>query len=1180
LIAAVLLAPLSITSGARAIESEAKPVPLNLALDKPATASGSQAGHDPADAVDGDASTRWCAADAGLGYWWQVDLGKREDLTGCQIHWESGGGRYEHRIEGSADGNAWSMLVDATAVTGDATPQHQSHAFRAAGVRFVRVTVTGLRPGSWASFFEFEVYGRQTVDPATAAARKRAGLLREIKTPDGLRVTVFAAPPDVAYPVCLAAALTGEVFVAVDANGSLDQKTGRGKIIRCRDLDGDGVADEFKTFAEVDSPRGMVWADGTMYVQHPPFVRAFHDDDRDGVADRNEVLVDGIGFDLKFRGADHTTNGMQLGIDGWLYVAVGDYGFLNAKGTDGASVQLHGGGVVRVRPDGSGLEVVSRGQRNIYDVAVSPTLDLFTRDNTNDGDGWDVRLSHVVHTGHYGYPSLFKHFPDEIVQPLAIYGGGSPTGSVYLNELGLPGGLGRSLYTCDWGRNTVYRHPLQASGASFKAEQEVFLELPRPIDMEVDGQSRLYVASWRNGGFNYGGPDVGYVVQVVNPEHQPAPVPDLKRADLLAELRSDSHVRRLAAQREILRGDDGSSHAGPLEALALGDASIESRVAAIFTLAQVRAPGWQDALIRISAAEAVRAFALRALADDIGAAAEVPAGPFVAALSDANPRVRLQAAVALGRLGKAEAIEPLIPLVADADPVVAHTAINALVALKAVEPCFAAIDRAQTSLIPGLMRVLQAQHDPRVVDSLIQRLDRTTDPSLRRSFLRALARLVHREAVWESGWWGTRPDTSGPYFNAVTWEESDRILEALRKSLAAADPATLRFLLVELQRHKVGLPEATPILLDLAAKDVSFRTVATELLVDRPKLPPEAVPLLADAAGSAAQDAGLRARALGALYRSGNQEGIDAAVGVLAVLGEGDDVPAELARAREDFLRDARHAGRVDYFRQLAVAPTVGNPDEQARRELGFGVLLQVATSRQSPAEAAIAAAGAIEEGWSRPDTTTALLRAIGRGKSETYAYQVKAHLADDRPAVRTAAAAAAAHLDLSDATGDAPDKVTIATLPYEQTLAAATAAKGDVELGERLFLTQGCIACHTVAKSEPPKGPYLGGIGQRYSRSELIESIVKPNAKIAQGFVTHYFVTKKRERIDGFIVREAGDEVEVRNVAGVSVVLKNADVIRKGTLQTSIMPEALTDNLTPHALASLAAYLESLKAE
>ncbi len=74
-------------------------------------------------------------------------------------------------------------------------------------------------------------------------------------------------------------------------------------------------------------------------------------------------------------------------------------------------IKNRGGGIVRIRPDGTGLEIVSRGQRNIYDVAVSPTLDLFTRDNTNDGGGWNVRLSYVPPGAHMGYPDPLHQLP-------------------------------------------------------------------------------------------------------------------------------------------------------------------------------------------------------------------------------------------------------------------------------------------------------------------------------------------------------------------------------------------------------------------------------------------------------------------------------------------------------------------------------------------------------------------------------------------------------------------------------------------------------------------------------------------------------------------------------------------------------------------------------------------------
>ena len=566
----------------------------NLALNKPATADASQ--NDaltPEKGNDGEDETRWCPPDGETGHWWQVDLGKPETLTGARVFWEFDGRAYQYKIEGSADGKTWRTLSDQTGSKDQ--NQDQRLKFRADGVRYVRLTVTGLQEG-WGSFYEFAVFGTKPAPPAQAAARRRrtraSSLLKGIKVPQGWKLTLFAAPPEVHYPTCLAASPTGEVFVGVDENGSLDAKPKRGRVIRCVDKDGDGTADEFKVFAEMDSPRGLVYdaSTGTLYVQHPPFITAHHDDDGDGVADWEEVLVKGIGFDLKFRGADHTTNGMRLGIDGFLYIAVGDYGFVKAVGKDGATAQLHGGGIARVRTDGSGLEVFSTGQRNIYDVAIDPYLNVFTRDNTNDGGGWDVRLSHVIPTAQMGYPSLFVNFNDEIVQPLADYGGGSPCGSLYLQEPGFPPGFGDTLYTCDWGRSIVYRHPLTPNGAGFKADQVPFIEMPRPTDMDVDGNGRIYLSSWKDGGFTYSGQNVGYVIRVTPPGYEPKAFPDLKKAtkeELVKDVASPSTVMRQAAQREILRRGATPRSMQELSRLAISGEQPSRRGSPRFSLSQL-----------------------------------------------------------------------------------------------------------------------------------------------------------------------------------------------------------------------------------------------------------------------------------------------------------------------------------------------------------------------------------------------------------------------------------------------------------------------------------------------------------------------------------------------------------------------------------------------------------------
>ncbi len=813
----------------------------DLARGKPATASSTQSpDHAPVAAVDGNAATRWCANGPTAPQWWQVDLGKPEDLTGIGIVWEQDGVAYRYKVEGSEDGKSWTMLSDQT--RSNERDQDRTHDFLARGIRYVRVTATSLSEDAWASIFEVQVFGTNHVPvPASAAPSTSAhtrprrtgqgGLLGEIKIPPGFDLSMFAQPPDISYPTCLAVSPDGTLFVGVDENGSLDAKPGRGRVVRCIDSDGDGKADRFNVFATMDSPRGVIVDASTLYVLHPPDLTAYHDDNGDGVADRSETLVKGIGFDLKFRGADHTTNGIRLGIDGYIYVAVGDYGFLKAVGKDGTTFPFRGGGVVRVRTDGSGLEVVSRGQRNIYDVAIDPYMNLFTRDNTNDGDGWDVRLSHVVPTGHLGYPSLFKNFADEIVQPLADYGGGSPTGALYLQEPGLTAPYGDALYTCEWGREAIFRHPLEPSGAGFQALQEPFIILPRPTDIDVDGQSRIYVASWRGASFTYAGPNVGYVTRVTQIGRPQSPVPDVKSAPdvgVVSYLGSASSVLRLAAQREILRRANRDVFAPALEGLARASGPLAPRVAAIFTLELLLGPESIDTLVKLCGDAAVREFALRALGDRREHAARVPVRPFVDGLNDSNARVRLQSVIGLGRLDKIEAAPAIVERTADLDPLVAHVAVKALVALSAARACLAALDPATPTLTAGAARALQGMHGHQAVDGLIGKLEQSRDSAIRRLAFAALCRLDHREADYTGDWWTTRPDTSGPYYKPVAWDQTEKIERALGNALNRADSHVASGYMIDLIRNKVELRGAARAL-SISIWPTSSRRLAARL---------------------------------------------------------------------------------------------------------------------------------------------------------------------------------------------------------------------------------------------------------------------------------------------------------------------------------------------------------------
>ena len=1159
----------------RYLKAASNLVPEDLSKGKIAVASSTQStDHNPAAAVDGNPETRWCAEGPSSPQWWQVDLGKPEDLTGVRILWEQDGVAYRYKVEGSEDGKDWTILSDQT--QNNERDQDRTHEFLARGVRYVRVTATALKEGAWASFFEVQVYGTNKVpSPISRAAPslKRAGkdgLLSEIKAPAGFKVSLFAQPPDVTYPTCLAAAPTGEVFVGVDENGSLDARPGRGRVVRCIDSDGDGKADKFNVFAKMDSPRGVIHDDGTLYVLHPPDLTAFHDDNGDGVADRSETLVKGIGFDLKFRGADHTTNGIRLGIDGYIYVAVGDYGFIKAVGKDGTSFQYRGGGVVRVRTNGTDLEVVSRGQRNIYDVAIDPYLNIFTRDNTNDGDGWDVRLSQVVPTSHLGYPSLFKNFADEIVQPLADYGGGSPTGSLYLQEPGLPEPFGDSLYTCEWGREGIFRHPLKPKGAGFLAGQEPFVMLPRPTDMDVDGQSRIYISSWRGAVFTYAGPNAGYVIRVTGPDGPRPAFPNLIAASdeqLVGYLASPSHVLRLAAQRAILRRGNRPGFAKGLEALARTDGPKASRVAAIFTLEQLLGRDSVGPLVNLTHDPNVREIALHALSDRKENATIIPAAPFVSALSDPNPRVRLRAVVGLGRLGKVEAASAVVARTLDEDPLVAHVAVKALVAMNAVDASLAALDKAPRSLGSGAVRALQAMYSPKAVDGLIARLEESRDPATHQLAFKALCRLDHREADYTGDWWTTRPDTSGPYYKPVVWDQTPKIERALGDALKRADPSSAAAYLIELVRNKVELEGASAVDIDLADIDPSARAAVIDILILRPSLPPRSLKFLEEIAGSDKEPPAVRAKVIRGLLRHHARS----LTSVMSTIGHQDTPPPELLDLWREYLRDGNHARHVGEFRKLA------DSNDPGRRELAYAVLLALDTNSRAPAAPRAQANKAIEAAWKTPKAAASLLKAIGRTDSVKYAFQVRNRLKDGNQDVKAAAAFAAARLDLDHAGGSGGGPMISAT-PYESVLAAAIKEKGDPKLGERLFQRQGCIACHTVAPGEVPKGPSLLGISARYSRAELTESILKPSAKIAQGFEPQKIATVDGRTYEGFVVRESGDEIELRDIQGNVSILAKKEIDARAKGDVSIMPTGLVDPLTIQDLASLLAYLESLK--
>ncbi|MFC7338822.1 heme-binding domain-containing protein [Haloferula chungangensis] len=990
--------------------------------------------------------------------------------------------------------------------------------------------------------------------------------------PEGFEMTIFAKPFQVEYPTALTAAADGTVYVSADRNGSLGKDKEVGKVVSCRDTDGDGKADEFFDFVpKIDSPRGGHFVGDTLYLIHPPFLSSFRDTNGDGVSDEHKVLLENIGFGLNHpRGSDHTTNGCRMGIDGWLYIAVGDFGMEGTRGTDGRVVTLHGGGVARVRPDGSQLEVYSYHTRNNCDVAISPYLDMFTRDNTNDGKGWDTRVHHFTNGSEHGYPRLYKNFTSEAVKPLLDVGGGSGTGALYLHEPGFPGEMGDQLYTCDWTTGKIYKHALEPFEASFKAEQEDFMTLARAVDMDVDGESHLYVCDWRGGRFVYAGEGVkvGLVQRLTMPGMKVEAWPDLAKmgdADLVKQVAHRSAVRRLEAQRELLKRGGKPAVADGLVALIKdGELPLYSRVAAIFTFKQLDGAEANAALLENVGDEAIREFVLRAVADRKDQLEGVPSDAFVRGLKDANPRVRLQAVIGLQRLGAKDAASELIALGSETweerlslgageDYRIPHATVQALAGLEAWEACLEAASDPATRAVA--LQALQLMHTDEVVSGLENLLVKEeVDESLRFDLVKTLARLFYTEGEWDKkDWWGTRPDDRGPYFLVSEWSGTPKVKTILERAFAKAPKSEHGRLIEVMAKNRIDisaleLGERDPLMMALGSTELSQGNIA----------------LLTSAALDADRPWEVRLRCYRSLGRGDAAEVLRNRIEILSKWLQEEALGEVAEREVTDFISSPALILEIKTLHQVAV-----KEDDQMSR-IAWRALLSFS---QSPLAKEMFREQALKLVKNNPRQVGFFL-ALQDLKLTGFDEQIAAAIDSDNDTLIQEAKRTKEMLASTAASGG---KI-VAELDAAEVMKAAMEGKGDVANGATLFNRQGCIACHAIDQAAVQKGPYLGSAGSGFTRDYLIESILDPNAVVAQGFQTELLTLKDGSVKMGFVTRDEDGVLEIRDIAGIATEVKIADIAKRDHQSTSMMPPGLASNLTLGEFVDLVEYLASLK--
>ena len=181
------------------------------------------------------------------------------------------------------------------------------------------------------------------------ASLSPAESLAAIKVSAEMRVELVAAEPDVLDPIDVSWGPDGRMWVVemADYPSGMDAAgTPGGRIRVLESTRGDGRYDRSTLFAEgLRFPTSaVVWRDGVI-VTAAPDVLFLQDTDGDGRTDKTTKLFTNLGIGNE----QHMANGLQWGLDGWLYIANGGTRGQIVSARSGESIEM--GGDVRIRPD-------------------------------------------------------------------------------------------------------------------------------------------------------------------------------------------------------------------------------------------------------------------------------------------------------------------------------------------------------------------------------------------------------------------------------------------------------------------------------------------------------------------------------------------------------------------------------------------------------------------------------------------------------------------------------------------------------------------------------------------------------------------------------------------------------------------------------------------------------------
>ncbi len=542
--------------------------------------------------------------------------------------------------------------------------------------------------------------------------------------PDDVDVALFARDPLVRNPCAITFDAKGRLCVGMGPQyRKPTPETPGDSVWIFIDEDQDGEAEDRLKFATgLNAIQGMAWRGEELWIANAPDLTVVRDDDGDDVADTYVRLYTDLG------NLEHGLHGLNWGPDGMLYMSKGNskglnqpparvapkpfrdlWGMESPEGTpdfpspvtfraDAYQKHYHDpsddwglcGGILRCHPDGTGLEIVTRGARNPWDMAFDDGFDWLGTDNDqNHGDKFFSPF-YGAHFG-WGHPWSYEweglqHFPSAPASGPLFEGSG--TGVIFVGLPHYPEAYRNVFLVNDWLKREIYIYRPRWDGAWMKPETD---SLPLfahadggrsmssssgrafdPVDIELGPDGALYISSWgREYGANVSDGEMQNEGRLYRlwPKAAP-PQPWTTTRDPWKDLGHHLPVWRTNAQEAILAMGKGAIDR--LQTMALAETSSKAlETWSLWTLGRIAPEDPDiDAFMadRLQPANALnpRLQALRILAHRARLRGEstLPQA-VVESLQSSEPRVRLEAVLALRQAGDVSASMALIDLVAD-----------------------------------------------------------------------------------------------------------------------------------------------------------------------------------------------------------------------------------------------------------------------------------------------------------------------------------------------------------------------------------------------------------------------------------------------------------------------------------------------------------------------------------